>query len=158
MVLAQTPAQSPAGTAFEALRALSGHWQGTFAWSGASAASGKLEAEYYLTGNGSALVENLIMDGTPSMTSVYHLDGADLRMTHYCAAQNQPRLRASSVDLEHGQITFSFVDITNLSSPTAGHVEGLDVRVLGPNHVTLRFHFKAAGKDADELVDLTRKT
>lgn len=157
-LLAQTPPQTQASAAFERLRALSGHWQGTFAWSGARTASGKLDAEYYVTGNGSALVEDLVMDGVPSMTSVYHLDGADLRMTHYCAAQNQPRLMASAIDLDHGQIMFSFVDITNLRSPTAGHVEGLDVRFLGPNHVTLRFHFKANGKDADELIDLTRNT
>jgi hypothetical protein len=117
-----------------------------------------LDAEYYLTGNGSALVENLIMGGAPSMTSVYHLDGADLRMTHYCAAQNQPRLMASAVDLDHGQITFSFVDITNLRSPTAGHVDGLDVHFLGPDHVTLRYHFTGNGKDSDELIDLTRKS
>ena len=158
VLLAQTPPQTHAETAFERLRALSGHWQGTFAWSGARTASGKLDAEYYVTGNGSALVENLIMDGAPSMTSVYHLDGADLRMTHYCAAQNQPRLKASAVDLDRGQITFSFVDITNLRSPTAGHVDGLDVHFLGSDHVTLRYHFKANGKDSDELIDLTRRT
>src|ERR1700751_4518316 len=98
------------------------------------------------------------MGGAPSMTSVYHLDGADLRMTHYCSAQNQPRLMASAIDLDHGQITFSSVDITSLRSPTMAHVEGLDVRLLGPDHVTLRFHFKANGKDADELIELTRKT
>ena len=158
VLLAQTAPQTRADTAFERLRALSGHWQGTFAWSGASTASGKLDAEYYVTGNGSALVENLIMGGAPSMTSVYHLDGADLRMTHYCAARNQPRLIASAVDLDHGLITFSFVDITNLHSPTEGHVEGLDMRFLGADHVTLRFHFKANGKDADELIELMCKT
>ena len=158
VLLAQTPSQTRAETAFERLRALSGHWQGTFAWSGASTGSGKLFAEYYVTGNGSALVENLIMGGAPSMTSVYHLDGADLRMTHYCAAQNQPRLMASAVDLDHGQITFSFVDITNLRSPTAGHVDGLDVHFLGPDHVTLRYHFTGNGTDSDELIDLTRKS
>jgi hypothetical protein len=49
----------------------------------------------YLTGNGSALVESLIMGGVPTMTTVYHLDEADLRMTHYCGAKNQPRLKAA---------------------------------------------------------------
>jgi hypothetical protein len=43
---------------------------------------------------------------------------------------------ASAVDLDDGQITFSFVDITNLRSPAAGHVDGLDVHFLGPDHVT----------------------
>jgi hypothetical protein len=80
--------ESSAG-AFDELRTLSGNWEGTVAWTGKTAS--KVSAHYYITGNGSAVVEDL-----SNGISVYHLDGADLRMTHYCAAQNQPRLRASS--------------------------------------------------------------
>jgi len=150
-------AETPQVTAFNRLRDLSGDWEGTFAWSGGRNATGKMNAQYQTTGNGSAMVENLFMDGTLMMTSVYHLDGSDLRVTHYCAAQNQPRLRASSIDPDGGQITFSFVDITNLRSPDAGHVHGLEVRLLDRDHITLRFHFKTGDKDSDELVDLKRK-
>jgi len=150
-------AETKQTAAFDRLSSLRGEWEGTFTWSGARNASGKMGAQYYTTGNGSALVENLTIDGTPTMTSVYHLDGSDLRLTHFCGAQNQPRLKATAVDLDRGQITFSFVDITNLRSPTAGHVQGLEVRFLGADHVTLRFHFVADGKDSDELIDLRRK-
>jgi len=51
------------------------------------------------------------------MTSAYHLDKEDLRMTHYCAAGNQPRLKAGSIDLSKNLFRFDFVDITNLASP-----------------------------------------
>jgi hypothetical protein len=155
-LLAQT-SEGTASAAFDKLRALRGDWEGTFAWSGGRSASGKMDASYYTTGNGSALVENLLMGGEPSMTSVYHLDGQDLRLTHFCAAQNQPRLKATAVDPAISQITFSFVDITNLRTPTAGHVEGLEVRFFEPDHITLRFRFKADSKESDELVDLRRK-
>jgi hypothetical protein len=148
-------AQTNASAAFDKLRSLTGEWEGTFAWSGARNASGKMAAQYYTTGNGSSLVENLIREGVPSMTSVYHMDGDDLRMTHFCAAQNQPRLKASTIDPD--AITFSFVDITNLRSPTAGHVHGLEVRFLEADHITLKFHFKGDGKDSDELIDLRRR-
>ena len=154
--LAQT-SDGPAAAALERLRALRGDWEGTFTWSAGKHATGKMDASYYTTGNGSALVENLLMGGEPSMTSVYHLDGPDLRVTHFCAAQNQPRLKATVIDLAKGELTFSFVDITNLQSPTAGHVEGLEVRFLEPDHITLRFRFMGAGKENDELVDLRRK-
>ena len=150
-------AQSKESAAFDKLRDLAGNWEGTFAWSGGRNATGKMGAQYYTTGNGSAVVEDLTQDGVPSMTSVYHLDGADLRLTHFCAAQNQPRLKATTVDPEKGDITFSFVDITNLRSPTSGHVEGLEIRFIAPDHVTLRFHFKSGDKDSQELVDLRRK-
>ena len=150
-------AQIKGAAAFEKLHALAGNWEGTFVWSGARTASGKMKAQYYVTSNGSAVVENLIVDGTLSMTSVYHLDGPDLRMTHFCGAQNQPRLKASAIDLDKGLVIFSFVDITNLRSPTAGHVRGLELRFLDPDHIKLRFLFTGDGKESDELVDLKRE-
>jgi hypothetical protein len=73
--------QTKANAAFDKLRGLSGDWEGTVAWSGQPPE--KVGAHYYTTGNGSAVVENLTND----MTSVYYLDGTDLRMTHFCAAR-----------------------------------------------------------------------
>ena len=115
-----------------------------------------MNATYYSTGNGSAIVENLIIDGTPTMTSVYHMDGTNLRLTHFCAAQNQPRFKATSVDLAQGVIKFSLVDVTNLRSPDAGYVHGLEVRLLDPSHITLDFLFEGGGKQSTERVDLKR--
>ncbi len=83
----------------------------------------------------------------PIITSVYHLDGANLRVTHFCAAQNQPRLKATLVDLTQGVIKFSLVDVTNLRSPDAGYVHGLQVQLLDPNHITLDFLFE--GREAE---------
>src|SRR5271156_1152228 len=52
------------------LRGLAGEWEGSFEWTGARTATGKMNATYYQTGNGSAVVENLTVDGVPSMTNV----------------------------------------------------------------------------------------
>src|SRR5438045_8155180 len=111
------------------IKALIGNWSGTFQWTGGRNNSGSMNASYYLTGNGSALVENLMNESTPVMPSVYHLDGRDLRMTHFCGAQNQPRLKARRIDLDHGAIDFEFVDATNLLSPEAPHVHRLANRL-----------------------------
>ena len=77
-----------------------------------------------------------------AMGSVYHLDGADLRVTHYCAAQNQPRLRATSFGTDNSDIRFSFVDITNLRSPSDGHVSGLENTIsrTGPHQHNVSIH------------------
>jgi len=151
-------AQQGAGAAALAqLRGLAGEWEGSLEWTGARTATGKVNATYYETGNGSAVVENLAMDGTvPSMTSVYHLDGADLRMTHYCAAQNQPRLKARQIDVAKGILDFEFVDATNLRSPDAPHVYGLEMRLLNADHITLAFLFEGSGKRSKEFIDLKR--
>ena len=33
-----------------------------------------------------------------AMTTVYHLDGRDLVLTHYCMGGNQPRMRAKTTE------------------------------------------------------------
>jgi hypothetical protein len=144
-------AETKESAAFDKLRALDGDWQGTVAWTGQKSTG--IAAHYHVTGNGSAVVEDL----SNGMTSVYHLDGTELMMTHFCAAHNQPRLKATGFGRDNSGITFSFLDITNLSSPKAGHVQGLDVKFLAADHITLQFHFVSEGKVRDELLDLKRK-
>lgn len=148
--------QPDSSKAFEQIKALTGNWSGTYEWTGGRKASGSMSATYYVTGNGSALVENLITDGVPAMTTVYHLDGSNLRMTHFCAAQNQPRLKASRIDLAHGSIDFDFVDITNLRSADAPHVHGLEILLIDPNHVTLTFLFQSGSVESREKISLQR--
>ena len=138
------------------IKALIGNWSGTFQWTGGRNDSGSINASYYLTGNGSALVENLMNESTPVMTSVYHLDGRDLRMTHFCGAQNQPRLKARRIDLDHGAIDFEFVDATNLRSPDAPHVHGLEIRLIHANHLTLMFLFQSGSVESREQINLKR--
>jgi hypothetical protein len=147
---------SAAAAALARIRALAGDWEGTVEWTGARTDKGRMNVSYYVTGYGSAVVENLSGDGPPSMTSVYHLDGADLRMTHYCGAQNQPRLKAKRVDLAQGAVDFEFVDITNLKSPDAPHVYGEELRFGDADHMTLTFLFESGGQKSRERIELKR--
>jgi hypothetical protein len=148
--------ESPAAAALARLATLTGEWEGSFEWTGGRTSRGAMNARYFTTGNGSAVVETLTMDGVPMMTTVYHTDGPDLRMTHYCAARNQPRLKASRIDLAGGAIDFAFVDATNLSAPDAPHVTGLEVRLGDDEHVTLTFLFEGGGKPSRERISLQR--
>jgi hypothetical protein len=148
--------ETAADGALARLAALAGEWEGSFEWTGGRTSRGAMNARYFTTGNGSAVVENLIMEGVPVMTTVYHTDGPDLRMTHYCGARNQPRLKASKIDLAGGSIDFAFVDATNLSAPDAPHVTGLEVRFGDADHVTLTFQFQDGSKPARERISLQR--
>jgi hypothetical protein len=139
------------------IAALAGPWSGTFEWSGARQASGALEASYEVTGNGSAVVEHLSMDGKPFMTSVYHLDGAELRMTHFCAAGNQPRLRATDVSAAEGRASFEWIDITNVGPKNGGHVEAFSIRIVGDSELELVFVFEGSGPRAVETIRLKRR-
>jgi hypothetical protein len=148
--------QTESAKALRQIKALIGNWSGTFQWSGGRNDSGSMNANYYVTGNGSAVVENLTNESTPVMTSVYHLDGSDLRMTHFCGAQNQPRLKARRIDLDHGAPDFEFVDATNLRSPDAPHVHGLEIRLIDANHLTLTFLFQSGSVESREEINLKR--
>jgi hypothetical protein len=148
--------QTTSSRALGQIKTLTGSWSGTFQWTGGRHDSGSMNASYYVTGNGSAVVENLMNESTPVMTSVYHLDGPDLRMTHFCGAQNQPRLKARRIDLDHGAIDFDFVDATNLRSPDAPHVHGLEIRMVDSNHLTLTFLFQSGSIENREEINLKR--
>ncbi len=141
---------------FERLKGLAGKWQGTFEWSGDRSGSGSATVDYYLTGNSSAVVENLAYEKAPVMTSVYHLDGNSLRMTHYCAAGNQPRLKAASFDKDEKTIQFEFVDSTNLAIPEAPHVNQVQLSFENENEINLIFTFLNHGKESYERIHLLR--
>lgn len=148
--------QTESSKALGQIKALIGNWSGTFQRTGGRKDTGSMNASYYVTGNGSAVVENLMNESTPVMTSVYHLDGPDLRMTHFCGAQNQPRLKARRIDLDHGAIDFEFVDATNLRSSDAPHVHGLEIRLIDRNHLTLTFLFQSGSVESREEINLKR--
>lgn len=54
------------------------------------------------------------------MVSMYHLDGDELVMTHYCSSGNQPRLRLLVAD--GGTLTFDYAGGSNLDPAKDVHV------------------------------------
>src|SRR6187431_1466103 len=66
-----------------------------------------------VTAGGSAVEETLFPGQAQEMLSVYHRDGSDLLMTHYCMLGNQPRMKADPAS-PPGQIRFKFAGGTNL--------------------------------------------
>jgi hypothetical protein len=92
-----------------------------------------------------------------TMVSMFHLDGPNrLLMTHYCATGNQPRMTASASP-DGKTITFNFLDVTNLATPDAGHMDHVVIAALDANHHSEEWHFADHGKEMKELFDLHRK-
>src|SRR5689334_18320744 len=104
-------ATQPAAAAFEKIKALAGDWKGKKADGGEVATSFKVAAAK------SAVVEDMHMD----MVSVYTVDSDRLVMTHYCAAQNQPRMVADAIQPDANSLSFHFLDATGMKSPDEGH-------------------------------------
>ena len=113
---------------------------------------------FRLTGAGSAVVETQY-PGTPhEMVSVYHLDGDDLRMTHYCAAGNQPRVK---LDREHStpnELVFVFDGGTNFDPQKDLHIHDVKIAFHEDGKVTSAWESYTAGKSSGTMVfSLTRQ-
>jgi hypothetical protein len=141
-------AASNANTAFDSLKGLAGEWQ-------SKDPSGKQQiVTWKVVSDGSVVMESM---QEATMVTMYHVDNGRLMLTHYCRAQNQPRMLAQVSD-DGKTFTFDFLDATNLASPNDGHMRKLVLTIQDKDHFTEHWYFSTDGKDDEHgLVHLTRK-
>lgn len=139
------PSAAEASAAFERLKLLEGTWNAD------TESNGEWDTQviYRVLGAGSVVTEDLFPGAPHAMVTVYHLDGARLLGTHYCAAGNQPRMAADKIN-DH-EIAFELVDVTNLAGPDAAHMNSVAFEFIDADHVTTRWGSVAAGKPADPV-------
>lgn len=130
--------------ALEPFRKLAGTWVGKF---GEGADARETEITYRVIAAGSAVVEELFK-GTPhEMVTVYFLDGEQLMLTHYCAAKNQPQMKA--VKCEPHEVQFDFVGGTNIDPAKTGHMHSAHFRFLSDDEFEVKWQYFEDGKAAD---------
>jgi hypothetical protein len=98
----------------------------------------------------SAIFEKFHMEenGEPvEMTTLYFLDGDQLKMTHYCMAGNQPTMRGS-YSPETKTLAFELLSITNLKSPDDGHMHHATYTFIDNDHFKTSWTFRKQQKDA----------
>ena len=132
--------RSPAQLAFERLCALAGSWEGR------SSAGWTARCELELIARGSTLMERTNFEAHPgeTMLTLFHRDGAELVLTHYCVAGNQPRLVASEIGAD--TLRFTFRDATNLAAREQGHMGEALFRFEGPDAFSSQWSFRQGGK------------
>jgi hypothetical protein len=67
------------------------------------------------------------------MVTVYHKDGNDIVLTHYCSAGNQPRMRARTV--ANDVLMFEFDGGTNIDPKVTSHMHSAKLEFLGPDEI-----------------------
>jgi len=144
-----------AKSAFKRLKTLAGSWKTQITDEHKSDKSkdhndrhGQVAVNYKLTGAGSALVETQFPGEAHEMVSVYHLDGDDLRMTHYCAAQNQPRMKLDRANSTLDHLIFVFDGGTNFVPQKDMHIHGLQITFGEDGKVTSAWEAYTGGKSA----------
>ena len=126
---------------FEKLKSLVGEWRGSWSPGGSETL-----VTYSLTGNGSVLVEDYVLGapkGSRSMSTLYHLDGDQLMLTHYCSIGNQPRMRATALSADGREVVFDHFDITNLGK--TGYSERLTLTLTDEDHIALSYRGSRTG-------------
>jgi hypothetical protein len=151
LVLAATAVavESDAQRSFDKLKTLAGSWQGK------SNSGQPVDVTFRVTSGGSAVLSEIM--GEENMITMFHLDGDRLLLTHYCAAGNQPRMKATASP-DGKTLRFEFLDATNLGSPQAGHMHRVIFTFPDADHHTEEWFFVQDGKEAaHERFNLERK-
>jgi hypothetical protein len=143
---------APTNPTFEKLKTLVGNWDGSGEDSGKKFAT----TTSFKMVSGNSVLMNTLAEGKPDeMITMFHLDQKDLLATHYCAAHNQPRMKAKS-GASPAQITFEFKDGTNIG-PNDGHMQRLVVTFVDNDHHTEDWVYLDKGKESTGHFDFHRK-
>ena len=122
-------------SAFEKLKTLAGEWE---ARDGVSYGGKPIRISYKVVSQGSGVMETYTQVGVDiiEMVTVYHLDGDNLVLTHFCAVNNQVRLRAEPLVEGAKELRFAFVDATNLSVSHKDVMNNLVITFQDRDHFT----------------------
>jgi hypothetical protein len=160
LVVVDAPARAgdapatPAARQFEALKGLAGNWVEL-------GKDGKptdtVISSIRVTAGGSVVEETIFPGTEKEMVTMYHLDGSDLVLTHYCMLGNQPRMKAEPAK-SSDTIDFKFVVGTNLKSDADHHIGAATFKIQGKDHFQSEWTSYKDGKTCHCVaLDLVRK-
>jgi hypothetical protein len=112
---------------------------------------------YTLVSNGTSLMESLTAEHDTNMVTMYSPDADTILATHYCAAGNQPRLRAKAAG-DSRSLDFQFVDASNVQGSSGEVMRRLVVTFQGSDHFQQAWTASANGKEHTSDVVYTRVT
>ncbi len=144
-------AQTHGNPGFDKMQTLVGEWEGK------TGNGGAIQVSYRLVSGGTALMETLHPADEPEMVTLYTADGDRVALTHYCSANNQPRMRSAPISGIVQKLDFSFVGATNLSGPAAPHIHHLVVTFEANDHFTQNWTWRENGRDKTETFRFIRK-
>ena len=135
--------KAPVNPGFEKMKSLVGQWKGK------TKDGENVTVSYRLVAGGTVIEEQL---SHGDMVTMYHLDGGKLMLTHYCVAQNQPRMRAAAFKEGDKTLSFAFFDATNMADPKAMHMHNLALNFSDADHFTQEWTLYQDGKETQTVV------
>lgn len=147
----QTTGASRASAAFQELKNLAGHWQGTDAQGKAA------RSTFQMIAGDTAVMETLYPPEMEPMVTLYSIDGDAISLMHYCPTNNQPHMRAIPGAGAVRRLVFEFQGAGNLPSLAVGHEYRLVLDFVDKDHIVERWTWRENGKDSEMVYRLQRK-
>jgi hypothetical protein len=110
-----------------------------------------------VTAGGTAVQETIFPGTDHEMVTMYHQDGKDLVLTHYCILGNQPQMRAQP-GTSPNRLVFKFSGGTNLKPEKDAHMHEATLVIVDDNHIQPEWTKCEDGKPCDKVsFNLARK-
>ena len=141
-VTGSAQSKSAAAQGFERLKALEGDWIDV---DGIFGQKGKVAVTYRVSSGGHSVIESFPV-GTPNeMITMYHLEGNQLTLTHYCTSNTQPRM--TSKGLQGNVLAFDYAGGTNIDTATTSHMHAARIEFISADEIKGTWHNWESGKE-----------
>ncbi len=105
----------------------------------------EMKIVYHVTSAGSAVSETIDPGGQEEMVTMITKDGENLALTHYCAAGNQPHMKASDSDTGN-VVAFKFINADNMASDQDMHMHNVTYTFVDKDTVKADWTMYVKGK------------
>jgi hypothetical protein len=144
----------PAAPHLDAIKKLAGDWVEV---GKDGKPTGTIVSSIRVTAGGSAVLEVLFPGQKHEMVTMYHQDGPDLILTHYCILGNQPRLKAE-FGKDSKQLVFKLAGGSNLRPEKDAHMSQGIIHILEENRLRSEWTKCENGKACETYTfELVRK-
>jgi hypothetical protein len=145
-----------AQAAFEQLKTLAGTWSGEMKGEGEEAETEAEQMpqpvhEFRVSAAGTVVMETMGPGTDHEMINMYHLDGEDLMLTHYCAGGNQPSMRLNRHSSTSAKLVFDFAGGTNLDPAVDDHIHAAEITLLDEKHLDSVWTSFSGGEAAHKM-------
>ena len=141
VLVATAPSRAEAVDAqgvFEQLKSLAGTWHGEPEGAEAEAEAemvGEVVHEFRVSAAGTVVMETMGPGTDQEMINMYHIDGDDLVLTHYCSGGNQPTMRLDREKSSADKLVFDFTGGTNLDPSVDGHIHSAEIMLVDDGQI-----------------------
>lgn len=119
-----------ASLGFDAIKKLAGDW--------VEVKDGKptdtVVSRIRVTAGGSAVVETLFPGTGHEMVTMYHMEGPDVVLTHYCVLGNQPKMKLEP-GADANKLVFKFAGGSNIKAEKDNHMHQGTINIVDANTV-----------------------